>query len=64
MAKEKWKYGPGEIVRETFNEDYEILPQSEPIFDYSQIPVEAYSKLLKRTTEYFICGYNGKRRKT
>jgi hypothetical protein len=49
MAKEKWKYGPGEIVRETFNQDYEILPQSEPIFDYSQIPVEAYSKLLKRT---------------
>ena len=49
MAKEKWKYGPGEIVRETLNQDYEILPQSEPLFDYSQVPVEAYSKLLRKT---------------
>jgi len=49
MEKEKWKYSPGEVVRETLNKEYEVLPQSEPIFDYSHIPVEAYSKLLKRT---------------
>ncbi len=49
MEKQKWKYTPGEVVREAFNKDFEILPQSEPVFDYSQVPNEAYSKLLKRT---------------
>ena len=49
MEKQKWKYTAGEIVREAFDKDYEILPQSEPVFDYSNVPNEAYSKLLKRT---------------
>ena len=49
MAEQKWEHNPGKIIRETFNKDFDILPQSEPIFDYSQVPTEAFSKLLKRT---------------
>ena len=54
MEKQKWKYGPGKIVREMFNQPYEILPQNEPVFDYSHIPPEAFSSLLNKTRNIFI----------
>jgi len=54
MENQKWKYGPGEIVREIFNEPYEILPQEEPIFDYSHVPPEVYSDLLNKSRNILI----------
>ncbi len=54
MEKQKWKYGPGKIVREMFDTPYEVLPQNEPVFDYSHIPPEAFSSLLNKTRNIFI----------
>ncbi len=54
MENQKWKYGPGETVRETFNQPYEVLPQGEPIFDYSHIPPKAYSSLLNKSRNILI----------
>lgn len=54
MENQKWKYGPGETVREVFNQPYEILPQGEPIFDYSHIPPKAYSDLLNKSRNILI----------
>lgn len=54
MENQKWKYGPGETVREVFNQPYEILPQGEPIFDYSHIPPEVYSDLLNKSRNILI----------
>lgn len=54
MENQKWKYGPGEIVREVFNTPYEILPQNEPVFDYSHIPPEVYSDLLNKSRNILI----------
>ncbi len=49
MENQKWKYGPGETVREILNQPYDVLPQDEPVFDYSHIPPEAYSDLLNKS---------------
>ena len=54
MENQKWKYGPGETVREVFNQPYEILPQDEPIFDYSHVPPEVYSDLLNKSRNILI----------
>ncbi len=54
MEKQKWKYEPGKVVREAFNQPYEILPQNEPVFDYSHIPPEAYSSLLNKSRNILI----------
>ncbi|NPA68262.1 MAG: DUF4837 family protein [Chlorobi bacterium] len=54
MENQKWKYEPGKTVREAFNQPYEILPQDEPIFDYSHIPPEAYSSLLNKSRNILI----------
>jgi hypothetical protein len=49
MADNKWKYEPGDVIREAFDEDFEVLPQSEPKFDHSQLPPETFSKVMKRS---------------
>lgn len=54
MENQKWKYGPGETVREVFNQPYDILPQGEAIFDYSHIPPEVYSDLLNKSRNILI----------
>jgi len=54
MENQKWKYAPGEAVREVFDRPYEILPQDEPVFNYSHIPPEAYSSLLNKSRNILI----------
>jgi hypothetical protein len=49
MDKQKWNGPAGDTIRAVFNQDYLVLPQSEPVFDYSHIPSEAFSSLLRRT---------------
>jgi len=54
MENQKWKYDPGKTVREMLNQTYEILPQDEPIFDYSHVPPEVYSDLLNKSRNILI----------
>ncbi len=54
MENQKWKYEPGKAVREAFNQPYEILPQGEPVFDYSHVPPEVYSDLLNKSRNILI----------
>ncbi|NOZ35297.1 MAG: DUF4837 family protein [Chlorobi bacterium] len=54
MENQKWKYTPGETVRDVFDKPYEVLPQDERSFDYSHIPPEAYSSLLNKSRNILI----------
>jgi len=54
MAKHKWEQAPGEIIRNAINEDYLLLPQSEPLLDITQIPNRAYSKFLMKTRNILL----------
>jgi hypothetical protein len=49
----KWDKQVGLTIKEAFSEDYELLPQSEPLFDISQISNNAYSGILQRTRNIF-----------
>jgi len=54
MAEHKWEQAPGEVIREAINEDYSLLPQSEPLLDITQIPNRAYSKFLMKTRNILL----------
>lgn len=54
MTEHKWEQAPGKIIRETFNQDYLLLPQSEPLMDITQIPNRAYSQFLTKTRNILL----------
>lgn len=54
MAEHKWEQEPGKAIREAINTDYLLLPQSEPLFDITQIPNRAYSKFLMKTRNILL----------
>ncbi len=54
MEKNKWKNEPGKTVRALFDIPYEVLPQDEPVFGYSNIPPAAYSDLLEKSRNILI----------
>jgi len=54
MAENDWNQSPGELVRNAINVDYELLPQSEPLLDITQVPNRAYSSFLMKTRNILI----------
>lgn len=54
MAKHKWQKEPGKIIRDAINKDYELLPQSEPLLDITQVPNRAYTKFLRKTRNIIL----------
>ncbi len=49
MANNKWEQSPGKVVKDALTVDYELLPQSEPLFDITHLPNKSYSSIMKRT---------------
>jgi len=49
MPNHFWQQEPGKIVKDALNQDYEVLPQSEPLYDITHLPTDAYSKIMQRT---------------
>lgn len=49
MANHKWEGKTGGVVKEAISQDFEVLPQSEPLYDITHLPNEAYSKIMQRT---------------
>ncbi len=47
--KHRWEQEPGKSIRKAFDEQYGILPQPEPKFEYSFIPEAKFGKLLRRS---------------
>jgi len=39
----KWEGKVGEAIRNFFNQDYEVLPQSEPLFEIAHAPMENFN---------------------
>jgi hypothetical protein len=54
MDEQKWKGEAGDSVRSVFLQEYSVLPQPEPCFDISQIPEEAFSRILMQSRNIFI----------
>jgi hypothetical protein len=54
MDAKHWIAKQGDTLRAIFNQEYTILPQSEPIFDVSHINHNAFSGKYKRTKNIII----------
>ncbi|NPA45406.1 MAG: DUF4837 family protein [Chlorobi bacterium] len=54
MADHKWEQEPGKVIRKAINEDYSLLPQSEPLLDITHVPNRAYSKFLMKTRNILL----------
>ncbi|MGB1240883.1 MAG: DUF4837 family protein [Chitinophagales bacterium] len=54
MDEEEWRAKEGEVVRQVFMKDFNVLPQSEPIFSLSQVPAEFVTDLLKRSASVVV----------
>ncbi|MFK7905210.1 MAG: DUF4837 family protein [Chitinophagales bacterium] len=54
MDEEEWRANEGEVVRQVFMKDFQVLPQSEPIFSLSQVPAESVTDLLKRSASVVV----------
>lgn len=39
-SENRWEGKVGEAIREFFNQDYEVLPQVEPIFEIAHLPID------------------------
>ncbi len=56
MADGLWKGTIGDTMRHFLQEDYAVLPQSQPIFDLRQINGGQFGSLLKRTATILVVG--------
>lgn len=54
MDEDTWRDTEGETVRKVFMRDYKVLPQPEPVFSLSQVPMEAATDLLKRSASIMV----------
>ncbi|MCF6365181.1 MAG: DUF4837 family protein [Bacteroidales bacterium] len=63
MPNHFWQQEPGKIVKETLTQDYEVLPQSEPLYDITHLPNEAYSKIMQRTRNILYIDISSKVKK-
>ena len=52
----QWKSETGDAVRNLFMQDYNVLPQSEPIFDLRQVAPENLHDLLKNAATILFVG--------
>ncbi len=54
--KTKWEGHVGETIRNFFNQDYEVLPQPEPLLEMAHVPIEEFnnSKMLRTHHNIFI----------
>jgi hypothetical protein len=57
----KWQGTVGDTIRAFFNQDYEVLPQSEPLFEMGHIPAARFneSKMLRSHHNIFIVDIDG-----
>lgn len=54
MDEDEWRDSEGEVVRKVFMKDFQVLPQPEPIFSLSQVPMESVTDLLKRSASILV----------
>ncbi|MEZ4886955.1 MAG: DUF4837 family protein [Chitinophagales bacterium] len=54
MDEDDWRANEGEVVREVFMKNYQVLPQPEPIFSLSQVPMEGVTELLQRSASILV----------
>jgi hypothetical protein len=39
----KWESKAGDTIRQFFNQEFEVLPQSEPLFEMTHLPMAAFT---------------------
>lgn len=47
ISNNQWEGAVGDSIKTWFGQDYEVLPQSEPIFDLMHLPKEHFNKEIK-----------------
>ncbi len=54
MDEDEWRGSEGETVRKVFMKNFQVLPQPEPLFSLSQVPMEGVTDLLKRSASILV----------